>query len=126
MNLPELRSDKLKPLLNESELRAKLLLQLAKDLNSSGLNFSLTEEQANSYDSLLSELEQLIRPLFESNSQKLYGLLYRIDVSEREIAKAGMELKDFSHSQIIAHAIIFRELKKVLIREHYDQTGSDD
>ena len=117
MNLPELKP---KLMLQQTDLLEKLVLQLLKDFATAGLDVRFSATTNSSYDWLLGELNALIQPLFESSSSKLYALLYRIDVTDKDIAKAGLDLKDYSHSEIIAHAIILRELKKVLIREYYD------
>jgi len=94
-------------------------------MESCGLELSLPEAGTLSYDSLLQELNGLIGPLFEGNSQKLFSLLYRIDISEKDLSVAGLELKDYSHSEIISHVIIVRELRKILIREYYNNESSE-
>ncbi len=124
MNLPELQGASLHSLLQQSDLREKLVHQIAKDLESCGLELNLAEARTLTYDSLLHNLDGLVKPLFVGSSQKLFSLLYRIDISEKDLAKAGLELNDYTHSEIISHVIIVRELKKILIREYYTNEGS--
>jgi hypothetical protein len=119
MDLPEPSKENIESFFDEGDLRKELMLQISKDFEMSGLVCDIDEKQAISYQKLLKEIESLIRPLFGTNSQRLFAMLYRIDVSEREIALAGLELPDFSHTQILAHLVIKRELKKVLIRKYY-------
>ena len=117
MNLPELTKGKIDSFIQKEDLRKKLIAQISKDMEMSGFDFS--EQIKDSYQDLLEHLERLITPLFEKSSPKLFSLLYRVDVSEKEIALAGLELPDYTHPQILSHVILKRELKKVLIREYY-------
>ncbi|WP_304235906.1 hypothetical protein [Jiulongibacter sediminis] len=100
-------------------MRKKLIAQISKDMEMSGFDFEFSELKRDSYQDLFKHMESLITPLFEKSSPKLFSLLYRIDVSEKEIALAGLELPDYTHPQILSHVILKRELKKVLIREYY-------
>lgn len=120
MNETEL-SDRLRDLkvyyLNERFL-AETIAQLKKDLNSAGLELQGKNRDA---DSVRSELEDLIEQLLEHGTERLFALLYRVDVPESEI-------KAFLHpdhrgdpKEDIAQSILDRELKKVVIRDYLEK-----
>jgi hypothetical protein len=49
----------------------------------------------------------------------LLSALYQVDITDREIYKAEQELPHYSHVEIIAHQVIVRDLKKVLLRRYF-------
>lgn len=91
------------------------IAQLKKDLNSSGLDLHL--ESSDPAD-VRAALEQLVRELLEHGTERLFALLYRIDIAETKIAEflhpdhPGDPITD------IAQAMLDRELKKVIIRNY--------
>jgi len=47
------------------------------------------------------------------------AVLYQVDITEYEIAKAARELPHYNDLEVLAHQVIFRDLKKVLYRRYY-------
>jgi len=47
------------------------------------------------------------------------AVLYQVDITEYEIAKAARELPHYNDLEVLAHQVIFRDLKKVLYRKYY-------
>ena len=100
--------------LNE-RFMTETIAQLIKDLNSSGLVLGTKSEEA---DAIRSSLEDLVGQLLEQNIEKLFALLYRIDLPESEIATYLHPDQKGDPTGSIAQAILDRELKKVVIRNY--------
>lgn len=71
------------------------------------------------YEELHAQLTTEVKRILKSSFTKLISILYRIDISEKDVAKATLEMEGYDNAQVIAHQIIFRELKKVLTRKYY-------
>jgi len=106
--------------LNDQFMR-ETLAQLQKDLQSSGLGFQ--EELTPDPDQTLNALEELVRTLLEENTERLFALLYRIDLSEREVSAFLHPDQEEEPARAIAQAIMDRELKKVIIRNYLAERG---
>lgn len=109
----------IEPFKAEHEVIRLTVSQIQKDFGMFGIDvdFPLTMEMV--YHDLFRELEYHISGLLSSNVQKLSALLYQIDLGERTILEAWEKHPEFTHSQIIAELVIYRELKKVLFRSYY-------
>jgi len=100
--------------LNE-RFMADTIAQLKKDLNNSGLDL---QEESEDADTIRSALEDLVEQLLEHGTERLFALLYRIDIPENEIATYLAPDHSGRPSEMIAQAILDRELKKVVIRDY--------
>lgn len=100
--------------LNERSM-ADTVAQLKKDLNSSGLYL---HEESEDADAIRTALEHLVEHLLEHSTEKLFALLYRIDLPESEIAAYLHPDHKGDPTGLIAQAILARELKKVVIRNY--------
>ncbi|MCP9770959.1 hypothetical protein EGI22_23895 [Lacihabitans sp. LS3-19] len=119
MNLPEIRNANLESFLDKQEIVKALIAQISKDLGMYGIELHFEENAKTTYQILHNELVSKIENLFKNDSSRLFSILYRVDISEKDLALAGIELPDYNHTEIVAHQIIKRELKKVLIRKYY-------
>lgn len=82
-------------------------------------NFDLESMDANTLDEIKASVVSVIRALLDKNMEKLFSILYRIDVSQKvtdEIFK--IESKDDIASQL-ADAIINRQLQKIHTRMRF-------
>ena len=84
--------------------------QFGEEINFSG-------NIATAYSELFTQTQPFIQKLIDTNYQKLLQVLYRIDVSEKMISAAVNEGNEIS--SVITRLILFRELQKVVIRNHY-------
>lgn len=107
--------------LNE-RFMAETVQQLHKDLQSSGL--ALDEDISADPDKMLEALKQLVQVLLEESTERLFALLYRIDLSENEVSAFLHPDHKGDPATSIAQAIMDRELKKVIIRNYLSQQGS--
>jgi hypothetical protein len=119
MNLPEIRNTNLESFIDKKEIISALIVQISKDLGMYGIELHFEENIKITYQILHSELVSKIENLFKNDSSRLFSILYRVDISEKDLAMAGTDLPDYNHTEIVAHQIIKRELKKVLIRKFY-------
>ncbi|UTW63543.1 hypothetical protein KFE98_05155 [bacterium SCSIO 12741] len=99
----------------------KVAEQLEKDLQ---LNQSIP--LSGDPDKAYPELEQQVQPLVKNWLQQDYSwlmhTLYRIDVSEKKLARARIEFSDMPEHELITHLILERELQKVVLRMWYSKT----
>ena len=90
--------------------------QIIKDFSLFGAEITLSGNAANTYDELFDQINPFIAKLIDSNYQKLLEVLYRIDVSETQVAGAVKEKKI---AEAITKLIIRRELQKVVTRKFF-------
>jgi hypothetical protein len=109
----------IEPFKAEQEVIRLTIQQIKKDFSMFGLDIDFPVDMNMIYQDLFRELEYHISTLLTRNVQKLSALLYQIDLNEKSIIKAWEDHPEFTHSQVIAELIIYRELKKVLYRNYY-------
>ncbi len=122
MELPEISNTEIATFFNKELIVEDLINQIKKDLGMYGIDFLLPQDSIISYSELLKSLVPNIELLFKEDKNRLFSILYRVDISEKDLESAGKELPDYNQIEIVAHQIIKRELKKVLIRKYYKQT----
>jgi hypothetical protein len=122
MELPEISNTEIATIFNKELIVEDLINQIKKDLGMFGIDFLLPQDAIITYSELLKSLVSNIEPLFKEDKNRLFSILYRVDISEKDLESAGKELPDYNQIEIVAHQIIKRELKKVLIRKYYKQT----
>lgn len=99
--------------------------QLMKDFAMFGIQITYSGKTEKAYHELHSQLVNQINSLIHHSYSKLISVLYRIDLSEKEIGQGTIDLPNYNQAQVIAHLIIVRELKKVLSRKFYSSNSSD-
>lgn len=122
MKLPDLQNNNIKSHLNKAEIVIETAQQIMKDFGMFGVEISFSGNTEEAYNELLEQLVFQIDKLLGSNSELLMSVLYQVDISDREIAKTASELPHYNQIEVIAHQIIFRDLKKVLFRRYYKTT----
>ncbi len=122
MKLPELSNTEIANFFNKGLIIEDLINQIKKDLGMYGINILIPQNSIISYLDLLNSLVPCIELLLKEDKNRLFSILYRVDISEKELEYAGKELPDYNEIEIVAHQIIKRELKKVLIRKYYKHT----
>lgn len=117
--IPSLTEQDLSPYFNKAEMIQQTADQLKKDLEQFGVDIVFSGDTMAAYDELFAQTEPFIQKLIHTNYEKLLQLLYRIDVSEKLIGKAVEGSNNVSAE--ITRLILFRELQKVVIRNHYSK-----
>jgi hypothetical protein len=119
MELPQIRNDNVSQFLNRDEIVRDTAGQIMKDFGMFGVEITFSGDVNNAYDELHRQLAEQITGLIHKNYDKLLSALYQVDITDREIYKAEQELPHYSHVEIIAHQVIVRDLKKVLLRRYF-------
>lgn len=123
MNLPQIDNSNISVHLNEKEIVQETANQIMKDFGMFGVEITFSGNTENAYNELHSQLVEQVSHLVRENYDLLLSVLYQVDITDREIAKAEQELPDYNHVEIIAHQVIFRDLKKVLLRRYFKMKG---
>ena len=119
MDFPQVNNSNVSSHLNRSEIVLKTAEQIMKDFGMFGVEITFSGDVSQAYDELHRQLIDQITLLSEQNYDLLLSILYQVDITEREIAKAEQELPHYNHIEIIAHQVIVRDLKKVLLRKYF-------
>jgi len=90
-----------------------------KDFGMFGVEITFSGDTDNAYQELHQQLIDQISGLVETNYDLLLSVLYQVDITNREIVQAEKDLPHYSHIEIIAHQVIARDLKKVLLRRYF-------
>lgn len=119
MNLPQVNNNNVSQLLNQAEIVQETAEQIMKDFGMFGVEITFSGNIGQAYDELHRQLVDQISLLLERNYDLLLSVLYQVDITDREIARAELELPDYNHVEIVAHQVIVRDLKKVLLRRYF-------
>ena len=119
MNLPKIDTNNIQAHLNKEEIIIATIQQIMKDFGMFGVEITFSGNTSQAYNELHGQLVEQIGLLLERNYDLLLSVLYQVDITDREIAKAERELPEYSHVEIVAHQVIVRDLKKVLLRRYF-------
>jgi hypothetical protein len=104
---------------NDQEIVRLTTLQIIKDFEQFGIPIEFPDDINFGYQDLSVQLENHIAYLVDNNMQRLYALLYRIDISDSMIRKKQRIRFDLTMADIITELVLERELKKVMFREYF-------
>lgn len=128
MELPQVSNNNVSSYLNQTDIVKETAEQIMKDFGMFGLEITFSGDTSKAYLELHTQLIDQISLLLERKSDLLLSVLYQVDITEREIAQAERELPHYNHVEIVAHQVIVRDLKKVLLRRYFksqDQSTGD-
>lgn len=125
MALPEVNNNNVSAHLNRAEIVRQTAEQIMKDFGMFGVEITFSGDISNAYNELHEQLIDQISMLVERNYELLLSVLYQVDITDREIAKTAKELPHYTHIEIIAHQVIVRDLKKVLLRQYFKKKSND-
>jgi hypothetical protein len=66
-----------------------------------------------------------VKDLLKNNTDKLMGILYRIDVSEKKLQEALAQRGECSPEEVISDLIIERQIQKIKTRKQQGEEVSD-
>ena len=124
MKLPQINNNNVSGYLNQAEIVNETAAQIMKDFGMFGEEITFSGDVDNAYKELHEQLIGQISVLMERNYELLMSVLYQVDITEREIAQAERELPHYNPIEILAHQIIVRDLKKVLLRRYFKAQSS--
>ena len=119
MEAPQLWKKSIQNLPDKKEIIIEMIAQIKKDFAMFSENIEFNENAQEKYANLFSQLEAYLKKHFSKNTERLYPILYRIDILEKDIQYAINQQSDYNFIALITEQIILKELQKVLIRRHY-------
>lgn len=102
--------------LSDKQLVRETLAQTIKDFGDLNTGFDKLSEEEISFERLVSELSPLIAVMLDEYMEKLFNVLYKIDLPERRIREA---MDSDNPSVNLSELILKRELQKVVIRRMF-------
>ena len=126
MNLPQVNNSNVAGLLNKDEIVIETARQIMKDFGMFGVEITFSGDVTQAYKELHEQLVDQISLLIERNYDLLLSVLYQVDITDREIAIATQDLPHYNQVEIIAHQVIVRDLKKVLLRRYFKAKDSEN
>ncbi len=124
MKLPDIQNNNLTSFLNRAEIITETADQIMKDFGMFGIEITFSGNIENAYQELLAQLVNQISTYLTLDHGRLMSVLYQVDISDRDIEKTSHELPHYNQLEVLAHQVIFRELKKVLFRRYYKETNN--
>lgn len=125
MELPQVSNQNVESLLSREEIVRQTAEQIMKDFGMFGVEISFSGNTENAYHELHMQLTDQITDLFDRNYDLLLSVLYQVDISDKDIRKTRLELPDYTDIEVVAHQVIVRDLKKVLLRRYFKLKGSN-
>ncbi len=119
MDFPQVNNNNVSSHFDRAEIVIETAEQIMKDFGMFGVEIKFSGDTNHAYEELHQQLIEQITLLIERNYDLLLSVLYQVDITEREIAKAERELPHYNNVEIIAHQVIVRDLKKVLLRRYF-------
>lgn len=119
LGLPQVSNSNVSGLFTEAEIVQETAEQIMKDFGMFGVEITFSGDTNNAYNELHQQLIGQISLLLERNYELLLSVLYQVDITDSEIAKTTRELPHYNQVEIIAHQVIVRDLKKVLLRRYF-------
>jgi hypothetical protein len=93
--------------------------QIMKDFGLFGIEITFSAPVDEAYQELHSQLVYQIERLYVNDYSRLLSVLYQVDITDKQIARSAEELPQYSAVEVIAHEVIVRDLKKVLLRRYF-------
>lgn len=119
MKLPNIKSNNINMFLNREDIILDTIAQIVKDFGIFGIEIKFSGHIDDAYSELHEQLITQIESLLTNNADLLMSILYQVDISDKDITRTQLEFPDYNQMEVIAHQIIFRDLKKVLYRRYY-------
>lgn len=93
--------------------------QLKKDFESSSLGTDFIAALPAEFYRLRQTVMDELKPVFKSQLNALQTLLYRIDVSEKQLLDYTKQHPDLRYEEVVAELIIKRILQKVILKKRF-------
>jgi hypothetical protein len=105
--------------LQQEDLFELFRQQLGKDFSSSGADAAFVEHLSRDYETVRTAISKAVSPMTGGSGAQLGSLLYRIDISEKQLSGYLSEHEGLSFADAVAELIIKRVLQKVILRKKF-------
>ncbi len=119
MNLPNIQPNNIQNFLDKEEIILETVAQIMKDFGMFGVEIQFSGNIDQAYRELLQQLVKQVETLLINKTELLMSVLYQVDISQKDIAQTQFEFPEYNDVEVIAHQIIFRDLKKVLYKRYF-------
>lgn len=126
MDLPNITHTNVDVFLNREDIILDTIAQIMKDFGMFGVEIHFSGHIDDAYHELHQQLVEQIDSLLIHNSDLLMSILYQVDISDRDIARTQADFPRYNQVEVIAHQIIFRDLKKVLFRRYFSAKAAGE
>jgi len=117
--LDALSLNDLRPYYQRLDLIRETAAQIEKDFGHWMEPLRLSGDPDAAYDELMDLLQPVLNNLLNNHYEQLLHVLYRIDIPERKLIGALKSEPEKPQEAVIAHLVIERELKKVVLRHYF-------
>ncbi len=121
MKLPSVNNQNVVEAFTDNDLVIETIQQICKDFGLFGVEIKFSGDLDHAYLELKDQLVDQIENLNHSNPELLQSILYQVDLGKGDFIKTSVQLPEYSENEVIAHQIILRDLKKVLLRRYFKQ-----
>lgn len=111
----------IQPYLNDIDILTQTTEQIQKDFSFFDITILFERNTKDAYTQLCEQILPRIKQLMTSDYQKLFALLYRVDISEAQIKKESQRDIEKPFEEIITNLIIKRCLQKVVLRKLFSK-----
>ena len=126
MTFPKIDLSNLSAFQNRVDLIKATAQQIIKDFSAFGYEINFSGNTETAYQELTDQIMLLIQEMINRNYQGLMSVLYRIDVSEREINNKIMNCEPHEFAEKITEMVVEREFKKVITRWYFSNQENED
>lgn len=117
MDVQKFTADELQEHYKNSEVIQKTVTQINKDISGFGEFVEVDEYAGNAYAELMDKMTAIIVRMLKHNSDQLFALLYKVDVSENRVNNILSNPVD--HIRELSRILIEREVVKVLTKAFF-------
>lgn len=111
----------IQPYLTDVHILQQTADQIKKDFSFFSLKITFSGNKNEAYSELFDQIYPHLKKLMDTNYEKFFSLLYRIDLNEKQIHKVQTDNKNEEPAKIISDLIIKRCLQKVILRKLYSK-----
>ena len=106
MEYPKINNQNVSNHLDRSEIVQETAQQIMKDFGMFGVEITFSGDTNNAYDELHTQLIDQISILVERNYDLLLSVLYQVDITEGEIAKAELPVSLEGRTEVLGRCSI--------------------
>ncbi len=119
MDIDSLAKSEFPSITNLPNLFQLFIAQLIKDFSSANFDSDFITQLKPDVQEIQFAIIDQLEKVEKISKTKLRNLLYRIDISEKQILKLSKNKTENSFNEILSELIIKRVLQKVIFKEYY-------